>query len=103
MRSRIPFALQARMFFHGQERHADAVSAGFGRGEAQLPAFPYEKFVWNLDQDAGAVTGLRIAAAGSAVRQVQKNLDSLFNDVVALVAADAGDKPDPAGVVLVRG
>jgi len=46
----------------------------------------------NLDQNAGAIAGLRIAAAGPAVRQIQQDLYALEDDVVALVALDAGYK-----------
>ena len=56
----------------------------------------------NLDQNAGAIAGLRIAAAGAAMRQVQQDLNSLFDDVVTLLTANAGDKPDAAGVMLMR-
>src|ERR1041385_7401111 len=37
------------------------------------------------------------------MRQVQQNLNSLADDVVALVTADAGYEPDPASIMLVRG
>ena len=45
-------------------------SPGRRQREAELRAFALEKRVRDLDQDAGAVAGLRIAAAGAAVRQV---------------------------------
>ena len=54
----------------------------------------------NLNQDAGAIAGFRIAAAGAAVGQVDQDLDALADDVVGLLAIDAGDKADAAGVVL---
>ena len=73
-----------------------------GKLEAELLALAREELVWNLDEDAGAVAGFGIAAAGAAMRQVEQHLDSLADDVVAFLAADAGDKPDAAGVVLVR-
>ena len=76
---------------------------GLGQSEAQLLAFAREELVRNLDEHAGAVAGFRIATAGAAVRQVQKNLNSFANDVVAFIAVDAGHKPDPASIVLVRG
>ena len=56
----------------------------------------------DLDENAGAVSRLRIAAAGATMCQVQQNLNALADDFVTLVAGDAGDKPDTAGVVLVR-
>src|SRR5258708_300128 len=36
------------------------------------------------------------------MRQVDKDLDALFDDLVALLAANAGDKSDAAGIMLVR-
>ena len=76
---------------------------GLGQREAQLRAFAGKELVGNLDQNAGAIAGFRIAAAGAAMRQVEQNLNSLADDVVTFLAADAGDEADPAGVVLVRG
>jgi hypothetical protein len=35
--------------------------------------------------------------------KVEKDLNALLNDVVTLCARDAGDEPDPAGVMLMRG
>jgi hypothetical protein len=59
--------------------------------------------MWNLEQNAGAIAGLRIASAGAPVRKIEQNLNSLAYDVVALVAANVGHESDPAGVVLLRG
>ena len=55
----------------------------------------------NLNQHARAVAGLGIAAASSAVLEVGEHLDSLFHDGVALLAANAGDKTEAAGIMLV--
>src|SRR5260370_1091061 len=90
------------MLLHREERHTDAIGPGLRKRKSQLLAFTHKELMRNLDEDARAVAGFRIAAARAAMRQVEKNLDSLADDVVALMAADAGDEPDPAGVVLVR-
>jgi len=58
--------------------------------------------VRNLNQHACAIAGFRVAAAGAAVRQVDQNLNSLLNDLMTLIAANAGYEPDTAGIVLVR-
>ncbi len=76
-------------------------SPGGGRVKPSLDAFPREKLVRNLDQHAGAIAGLRIAAAGAAVSQVDQNLNALDDNVVRLLALDVGDKADAAGIVLV--
>ena len=91
------------MRLDGQEGHADAVFA-FGReGEAEGGAFAGEELVRNLNENAGAVAGFGIAAAGAAVGQVDEDLDAFGDDVVGFVAFDAGDEADAAGVVLVAG
>ena len=84
----------------GQEHHADAVLAGGRQGEAELGALAGEELVRNLDEDAGAVAGFRVAAAGAAVGQVDENLDALDDDVVGFLALDAGDEANSAGIVL---
>ena len=94
------FGAQARVRFHRQEHHADAVLAGRRQREAQLGALAREELVRNLDQDAGAVAGFRIAAAGSAMRQVDQNLDALDDDFVRFLTLDVGNEADSAGIVL---
>ena len=97
------FALAAAgCFSTGKKRHADGVLARLGQSEAQRRALAGKKFVRNLNQQAGAVAGLRIATAGAAMGQVDQDLNALLNDLVALLAANAGDKPHAAGVVLMR-
>src|SRR5580765_4340511 len=91
------------MLLDGQKSHADAVGTQLRKSETQFAAFAREELVGNLDQDSRSIAGFRIAPAGTAVGQVQEHLNSLTNDVVALVTADACDKPDSTGVVLVRG
>jgi hypothetical protein len=58
--------------------------------------------VWNLNQDAGAVTGLWIAAACAAVREIHQDLNSLLDNLMALLTPNAGNKTHSASVVLVR-
>ena len=81
----------------------DAVLASGRQREAEPCALAREKLVRNLDQDAGAVAGFRIAAAGAAMRQVDQDLDALLDDVVRALALDVRDKADTAGIVLVGG
>jgi hypothetical protein len=58
--------------------------------------------MWNLQENASAVAGLRIASASAAVRQVEQHLDSLAHNFVTFVAANVGDKSDPTRIVLLR-
>src|SRR5216683_4133497 len=95
-------ALQALMLFYWQECHAHAVRTGQRQFETQLTALPHKELVWDLEENARAIAGFRIASAGPAMRQVEQHLDSLAYDVVTFVAADAGHESDPAGVVLLR-
>ena len=89
------------MLFHGQKAHGHAVSARLGQLHSQLAALAHEKGVGNLDQDAGAVAGLRVAARGAAMGEVDQHLEALADNLVALFAADVGDKPHAAGIVLI--
>ena len=59
--------------------------------------------VGHLHEQAGAVAGLRIAAARAAVLEVHEHVDALRHDVVRLLAADVRDEADAAGVVLEGG
>ena len=52
-------------------------SPGAGSVKPELGALAREELVRNLNQDAGAVAGFRIAAASAAVRQVDQDLDAL--------------------------
>ena len=96
------FALQPLQLAHRQKHHAHRVAARRRQLHPQLGALPGKELVRNLNQHAGAVAGLRIAAAGSAMLQVLQHLDALLHDCVALCALDVGDKPETAGVMLVR-
>ena len=62
--------------------------------------FAREEFVRNLDQDAGAVAGFGVAAAGAAVSQIDQDFDAFDDDVVRFVALDVGDEAYPTGIVL---
>ena len=66
------------------------------------PQLGAEKFVRHLRQNAGAVAGQRIAAAGAAMREVDQNLQPLPDDLMALLAVHVDDEADAAGIVLVR-
>ena len=78
-----------------QKDHADAVLAGLRQLDVQAATFAGEELVRNLDEDAGAVAGLRIAAAGAAMGQVDQDLDALAHDVVARVPLMLATKPMP--------
>src|SRR5690606_13535405 len=85
-----------------QEDQTDAVAARRRQLERQVRRGA-EELVRDLNQDAGAVAGVRLAAARAAVLEIQQDLDALGDDVVRLAALEMDDEPDAAGVLLVLG
>ena len=65
-------------FSTGRKTIPTPYSPGAGSVKPSLAHSPVKEGVRDLDQDAGAVAGLRIAAAGAAVRQVDEDLDALL-------------------------
>ena len=51
-------------------------------------------------QDARAVAGVGLAAAGAAMVEVAQDLQGLLHDLVGLAALHVDDEADAAGVVL---
>src|SRR6185312_11477188 len=90
------------MLLNRQKSHANGILTGCRQFNSEGSTLADEKLVRNLNQDSGAVSGFRIAAACAAVRQIDQHLNSLFDDLMTLLAANAGYKAHPAGVVLVR-
>jgi hypothetical protein len=90
------------MFLHWQEGYANGVLANTGQGKSQGATLTRKELMGNLNQNAGSITGLWIAAARAAMRQIDKDLNSLLNNLMALLAANARYKTDTAGVMLVR-
>jgi hypothetical protein len=85
----------------GEKEHADRVATGAGQLHAQLGAFTAEELVRQLDDDAGAVSGARIAADRAAMREILEQLETLAYDLVRRRAADVGDETNAARVALV--
>ncbi len=86
-----------------QEHHANAVLARAGQGYPQPGALFTEELVGHLDQDPGAVAGLRVAAAGPPVPQIDQHLEGLDDDLVGLLPLDVGNYPHAAAVVFQLG
>src|SRR6185436_16332679 len=85
-------------------RHED-VAGGIHAGLRQIDARVFlrdllEEGVRQLDEDAGAVAGVDLAAACTAVIEVLEDLDALFDDGVRLLALDVHDEADATGVML---
>jgi hypothetical protein len=96
------FAVQTGMLLDRQKGHPDGVLARSWQSDTQRGALTRKKLVRNLNQNTRAVTGLRIAAAGASVGQVDQDLNALLDNLVALVAANAGNKADATRVMLMR-
>jgi hypothetical protein len=90
------------MLLYRQESHSYRVFARSGQLKSKSRALAREKLMRNLNQDSGAVTGFRIAPTRSTVGEIDENLDSLLDDLMALLTANAGDKTHAASVVFVR-
>ncbi len=84
----------------GQKQLRHAVMIGFGQFEAECVRFDAEEFMGQLDQDARAVTGLRVRAHGAAMLQIAENLQPVLDDLTATLIANRADHADAAGVML---
>jgi hypothetical protein len=82
----------------GQEHEAGAVVVHRRQREADARALAPQEAVGHLQQDAGAVAGVRLAAAGAAVEQVDEDLQGLPHDGVRGSSLDVDDEADAAGV-----
>ena len=80
-----------------QERDAGGVAACFGQVEVDDLT---EEVVGNLDQDAGAVTAVRLGALRTAMLEVDQRGDCLVHDVAAAPAVHVDDHGNPARVML---
>ena len=84
-----------------QEDEAGAVLRRPAAGRCRARAATLRRnAIRHLDQDAGAVAGVRLAAARAAMLQVDEQLQALLDDRVRTSALDVDDEPDAARVVL---
>ena len=94
---RFPLCLVMR-----HEQVCDTVLARTGQRDALLRHLFGEEPVRKLDQDSGAVAGLGVCANRAPVFQVAEDLQSVQDDLAALLVPDRADHSDAAGVMLVR-
>ena len=80
----------------GQERGPDGVGTPFGQVERQDSA---EEGVGDLNQDAGAVAGVRLCPGRAPVVEVAQRGEALGDQVVAGAAVEVAHEGDAAGVV----
>ncbi len=96
-----PFAPAPVLGFTRQEDHAHGVFARVRKRYAAQSALPLEEGVGQLEQQAGPVTRVGIAAAGAAVLEIYQYADGVANDVVGLHAVQIRNDTDAARVVLI--
>ena len=83
-----------------QEHHADAVLARRRQIDSEVARLLLEEPVRQLQQHAGAVAGVRLAAARPAMEEVDDHLVRLLHDAVRAAALDVDDESYAARVVL---
>ena len=66
----------------GEEHDTGTVMPGRGQGDAEALTLAGEEGMRHLDQDAGAVAGVDLAAAGAAVEEVLQDREGLAHDRV---------------------
>src|SRR5208282_5215094 len=93
--------LQAVLALDGQEAHGHAVRAGLRQIHSQLGALVAEEGMRNLNEDAGAVASLRVAAGCATMGEVDEDLEALADNLVTLLALDVRDQPHAAGIVFI--
>jgi hypothetical protein len=87
----------------GQEHEPAAVLAGVGEGNVQARTLPPKESIGDLDQDAGPVSGVRLAAARAPVEQVLQDGERLGDDGVGLASLEVHHEAHTARLVLVTG
>ncbi len=56
--------------------------------------------VWHLQQDAGAVAGVRVTTGSTSMVEIAQHGEALFDQFMTASTTDIHDETDPAGVVL---
>ena len=86
-----------------QEQHADAVLPGGRQREPERGGLPAQELVGYLQQQSGAVAGVRLAPACPAMQQVERHFERLVDELVRADTLDVDHETDTAGVMLEPG
>ena len=86
--------------FARQEDQAAAVFLLAGQRQTGPRASLLQEGVRHLHENARAIAGVFLAAAGAAMVEIHQNLDGVLDDLVGLPALDIDQKADATGVVL---
>ncbi len=87
----------------GEEAHGHGVVPRGRQGDPFGRHLLRQQPVGNLQQDAGAVPGERVAAGGAPVGEVLQDLQPLAHDAVAGLPAEGGHEAQAAGVMFEGG
>jgi hypothetical protein len=83
------------------EHEAHAVITGLREPHPELRALVAEELVGQLDEDAGAVAGVHLAAARPSVVEVLEGKQAVAHNLVRALPLQVHEEPDAARVVLV--
>ena len=81
----------------GHEKIPQTILALLGQFKTQLMAFLLKKAMRNLHQHAGTITHQGISTGRAAVLKIFKNSDTVFNDLVGLLALHIGNESKTTG------
>jgi hypothetical protein len=87
------------MSFNREENHSHTVLQRGREVEPEASALALEEKMGNLNRDACSIARLRIAAAGTPVREIHEDLDTLADDVMRRAALDTCDESNTTRVV----
>ncbi len=93
----------ARLRIAGQKALPDAVVARVWQFHARACQHALVVCMWDMKENAGAVSGTRIAPRRTPVSQAPQYLDALADHVVRRRTTQIRDKAETAGVALERG
>jgi hypothetical protein len=83
-----------------QKDHSHPILSWLWQPNANAVAGVLEKFVWHLEQDPGAITGVLFTAACPAVVQIFQDGEGLLDQFVRLPSFDIDDESDTTGIML---
>jgi len=95
------FAGDAAILGLRQKDDAAGIVTGSRQLDVESCGFLAQEGIRHLQQDASTVAQLGVITGGAAVCQVGKNLQTLADNLVTLLAFDVCDKADATGIMFV--
>ena len=86
-----------------QEQHTDGIVPGLRQLNVLFAELAAQKTVRYLNQDTCTIARQFVGTGGATVTEVIQYLQALFDNDMAALAADVGNKTNAAGVVLLLG